>query len=339
MARMAQAKKTLYDILGVPRDALALDVGLAYQKRLEELQRAMPQDPSTLALLHEAHEVLSNPKRRAAYDAALVTASEKAAAKEQAGAPDLVVEPDEEEPRRVPRIPPVGIAMGVVAALILLFFALPSRTPEAPNVPRDHPAEAPKPPPPPPPQPRSAKDILTQARDSVGRLQSFEMSGRAVPIGLALAVEPNAMVTTCHGIPAGAQLVVTVGTENHSATLGVTDEVLDLCRISIAAPPVTPLALAAADARPGDTIYVLGANAAGEIALTEGKVKAMIPDARGPLIEMSMPVAPNGSGGAVFDTYGKLVGIATTAQGHGAGVSLAVPVSWLAQMRTREGTK
>ncbi len=332
---MAQAKKTLYDILGVPRDALALDVGLAYQKRLEELQRAVPQDPSALALLHEAHEVLTNPKRRATYDAALVTASEKAAAKEQAAAPDLVVEPDAEEPRRVPRIPPVGIAMGVIAALILLFFALPSRTPEAPAP--HPPAEAPKPPPPPPPpQPKSAKDILTQARDSVGRLQSFEMSGRAVPIGLALAVEPAAVVTTCHGISAGAQLVVTVGTENHSGTLGVTDEVLDLCRISIAAPPVTPLVLAAADAKPGDTIYALGANAAGDIALTEGKVKRMVPDARGPMMEISMPVAPNGSGGAVFDTFGKLVGIATTAQGHGAGVSLAVPVSWIAQMRSRE---
>ena len=42
------------------------------------------QDPGREALIHEAHEVLSNPKRRAAYDASLVTAQERADAAQQA---------------------------------------------------------------------------------------------------------------------------------------------------------------------------------------------------------------------------------------------------------------
>jgi S1-C subfamily serine protease len=195
-------------------------------------------------------------------------------------------------------------------------------------------AEVP-PPPPPPPQPKSAKDILVQAQKSVGRVQGFEMSGRAVPLGLALAIDDGAMVTTCHGIPAGSQLIVTIGPENRSASLLITDETLDLCRLSVA-PPLVPVALADQAAKEGDKVYVLGANADGEIALTEGKVKRLVPDSRGPMIELSMPVAPNGSGGPVFDAYGKLAGIATTSQSHGAGVSLAIPVSWVAQMRSRE---
>ena len=336
MAGMAGQKRTLYEILGVATDALAIDVGLAYQKRLAELQHLVPQDPSALALLHEAHEVLSDPNRREAYDASLVTAAEKAAAKEQSQAPDLLLE--EDTPRRkVPRIPPVGIAVAIVAALILLFAALPSRTPEAPQPPV---AEAP---PAKPtveaPQPKSAKEILVQAQPSVGRLHSFEMSGRAVPLGLAVAIEPAAMVTTCHGIPAGSQLVVTFGSETRSATLAIADETLDLCRLNIAPPALPPLAIAARDAKAGDAIHALGANAAGELALTEGKVTRLMPDARGPMLEMSMPVAPNGSGGPVFDAYGKLVGIATTAQGHGAGVSLAIPASWLARMKSREAAR
>jgi S1-C subfamily serine protease len=47
-----------------------------------------------------------------------------------------------------------------------------------------------------------------------------------------------------------------------------------------------------------------------------------------------MPVAPNGSGGPVFDAYGKVIGIATTAQGHGA--SVAIPASWIGKMQSRE---
>ncbi len=331
----AMAKKTLYDVLGLPRDAMALDVGLAYQKRLDELQRAPAQDASELALIKNAHEVLSNPKRRAAYDATLVTESEKAAAKEQA-APDIVLEPEADE-SAARRIPPVGIAIGLVVLLIIAIFAW--RTMRAPPPPPKAAEEsaAPAPPPPPPvPQKKSAKDILAQAQASVARLQSFEMlSGRAVPVGLAVALEPTAMVTTCHGIPAGSQLVASFGAETRSATMNVNDELLDLCRIGIAPPAVPTVALAAEDPKAGDAIYVLGANASGELALTEGTVQALMPDARGRMLQLSMPVAPNGSGGAVFDAFGHLVGIATTGHGHGASVSLAIPASWIARMRSR----
>jgi serine protease Do len=336
MAPMAARKQTLYEILGVPPDALPVDIGLAYDKRLAQLKESASQDTNAIALLRQAHEVLSNPKRRAAYDATLVTESEKAAAREKADAPDLVVEPGEEEAPAPRRIPPVGIAFGIVVLLIVGYFALRSPQRSAPPPVAQAPVEAPKPAPPPPPKPKDAKDILAQAQRSVGRLQSFEMSGRAVPLGLAIALEPSTMVTTCHGIPGGAQLAVIVGNETHSASLAVTDETLDLCRLSIAAPPVEALAPADADPKPGDAIYALGANASGELALTEGKVQRLVPDSRGPLLELSMPVAPNGSGGPIFDAFGKVVAIATTAQGHGASVSLAIPVSWLGRMQSRE---
>jgi S1-C subfamily serine protease len=156
-----------------------------------------------------------------------------------------------------------------------------------------------------------------------------------VPLGLALAVDERSMVTTCHGIPAGAQLVVAFGDDVRSATLLVDDETLDLCRLAVD-PPLVPAALAEHEARPGDAIYALGANAKGDLALTEGTVKSLVPDARGPLIELSMPVAPNGSGGPVFDSFGKVVAIATTSRAHGASVSLAVPASWASRMRSRE---
>ncbi len=333
---MASQKKTLYDILGVSRDANSIDIGLAHDQRRAELQRAVPQDPSALALLHEAFEVLNNPQRRAAYDAALVTAAEKAAALDQAKEqePDLVLDAAEDAAVRR-RIPPVGIAAGVAVVLILIYLAL-HRSPAPPPPAPEPVAEAPKPePPPPPPAPKSAKDILTRALASVGRLQGIEMSGRAVPLGLAVEVEPGAMITTCHGIPAGSALVVTVGGENHSATLTMTDEVLDLCRISVAGFDGKPLALAAADPRAGEKIYALGANASGGFALTEGTVKQLLPEARGKLLEISIPVAPGSSGGAIFDAEGNVAAIATTTQGHGAGVSVAMPVSWIAHMRSR----
>src|SRR5512145_2067943 len=93
MAAMPAQKKTLYQILGVAPDATDIDLGLAYERRVTELQQAAPQDPSALALAHEAYEVLRNPERRRAYDASLVTAQERAAAAQQET--DLVLEPDQ----------------------------------------------------------------------------------------------------------------------------------------------------------------------------------------------------------------------------------------------------
>jgi S1-C subfamily serine protease len=335
MAPMA-SKRTLYDILGVPRDATAIDVGLAYERHKSQALNAVPQDTSTLALLHQANEVLSNPKRRAAYDASLAAASEKAAAAARAEAqaeaqPLEVVVEEHAEPER--KLPWIALAAVGVVVLVALVIGLGRR--HAETAPKIEPvAEAPKPLPP-APRPRTSAQILAAALPSVARLQSFEMSGRAVPVGLALAIEPGIMVTTCHGIPAGVQLVATVGAESHSAALAVTDEDLDLCKLSLAGYGGRQLPIAAEEPKVGDTVYALGANATGEYALTEGKVKQIRKAPPGNVIEISIPIAPTASGGAVFDTFGNLLGIGTTPHSYGPGLNVALPASWIIQIRSR----
>ena len=330
------AKKNLYEILGVPRDANALDIGLAFQRRTAELQRAVPPEPNAQSYVHQAREILSDPKRRAAYDATLVTADEKAAASAQPE-PDLVLEgdSDSEEKPRPKYLVPAAIAAAVV--VIAAFLAL-RHEPEAPK-PQEPVAVAPKPAPPPPPKPLGAEQILPAALLSVGRVMSYEMSGRAVPLGMALATEPGTMITTCHGIPGGSQLVVRVGAESNSANLTVNDEMLDLCKLAVAGLNARPIAISPDDPRPGDRIFALGANAKGEFALTEGTVKALRATPQGKVIEISVPIAPGGSGGAVFDAYGRLAGIATTPHGYGASMQVALPAAWINQMRTRNAGK
>ena len=327
------AKKTLYEILGLAPDANDLDIGLAFQHRSLEIQRSSGGDSNALTFITHARDTLIDPKRRAAYDATLVTASEKAEAASQA--PDLIVEPDADEEdeggAKKKLIPLVGI--GVAIALAIFIFAKSGHSPEPPK----EQAEAPVPkaaPPPPPPKAMKGEDILAASMRAVGRVQSFDMSGKATPVGLALAVEPGAMVTTCHGVSAGSQIVVAVGKEQLSATLTIADEVLDLCKLAVSGLTTQPLAIAAEEAKSDDKIYALGANAKGEYALTEGTVKQVRSIPAGKALELSMPIAPSASGGAVFDKYGKLVAIATT--GPGAGGQLAVPASWIAQMRTRQ---
>jgi hypothetical protein len=332
IAAMPTPKKSLYEILGVGRDANTIDIGLAYERRRAELDRRVPPDPSETALVQQAYEVLSNARRRATYDASLVTAAEKAAASEQAT--DLVLEP---EPAPVSRNPIwIGATAGLVVIVAALYFTFRSPSPAAPA--KERAAEPPKPvvqAPPPPPKPLPAAAILAGTASSVGVVLSYEMCGHASPIGIAAAIEPGVFITTCHGIRAGAALVVRIGAESHSANLALIDETLDLCKLSVPDLRGRGVPIAPDEPRAGDTIHVLGANAKGEIALTDGKVKQVraAPNLR--VIEITVPIAPNGSGGAVFDAYGRLVGVATTPHGFGAGLNIVLPASAFATMRQR----
>ena len=325
------AKKSLYEILGVEPDANDLDIGLAFQRRTYELQRIAQPDPNAIALVQQAHEILSNPKRRAAYDASRVTAAERAEAAQQETT-DLVVEPDEDETPARPRWLIPAIVVGVIA-VIGVVIALRPGSPEKAPAPV---VEAPQPvAPPPPPRPLRAEQILPAAVRASGRLLSYDMSGTAVPLGLAVSLEPGTVLTTCHGIAAGSKLVFRQGAETLSAELTEADEVLDLCRFTVPGLKAASLAIAHDEAKAGDTVYALGVNAKGDFALTEGTVKATRMAQNVKVLELSMPVAPAASGGPVIDAFGGVVGIATTPHRYGAGINAAISSAWISQMRSR----
>jgi S1-C subfamily serine protease len=324
------AKKSLYEILGIEPDANDLDIGLAFQRRTYELQRIPGADPNAIALVQQAHEILSNPKRRAAYDASLVTAAEKSAAAQQETT-DLVVEADDEEPGRPKWLIPAIVVVAVVA--IGAFFAMRSGSPE--KAPAPVAEEAPKPAPPPPPQPLTAERILPMAVRATGQLLSYDMSGTAVPVGLAVSLEPGTVITTCHGIAAGSKLVFRQGAETLSAELTEADEVLDLCRFTVPGLKATPLAIAQDEAKAGDRVYALGVNAKGEFALTEGTLKATRMSQNVKVLELPMPVAASASGGPVLDAFGRVVGIQTTPHRYGAGINAAISSAWISQLRSR----
>src|SRR6266545_4961771 len=69
---MYGGKTTLYEILGVARDAKLTDIGRAYNRLRAQMQdEDAPPDPRGAAAIREAYEILSDDGRRAAYDASL----------------------------------------------------------------------------------------------------------------------------------------------------------------------------------------------------------------------------------------------------------------------------
>src|SRR5471032_2208437 len=81
---MAQNKKTLYEVLGVPPNAKVTDIVRAYKRiRADQQKETAAPDPRLLAMAKAAHDTLSDPDRREEYDHSL--AGESFVAKNRKG--------------------------------------------------------------------------------------------------------------------------------------------------------------------------------------------------------------------------------------------------------------
>jgi serine protease Do len=337
MAAKAPGKKrSLYDILGVPRDAMAIDIGMAYKRKLAEFERRADIDPNEAALVREAYHILCQPKEREAYDSSLITREEREEAKTQA-APDFMLDAGDDDPAIAKKKTMLWIGAAALAVLVILLTFAFTRSPpsDRAKLASERPAEDAKPvPPPPPPAPkkRTAAEVLTLAMPTVASVVAYDISGRPQPVGSGVVLAPDGIVTTCHALPPSATIVARIGNEQIPANLVIYDEDLNLCRLSVARLAVTPLAAGPDEPKAGDAVYAVAQHKPGEISVVDGTIKAVSNTPKGRFLELSMPVPPGASGGALFDAYGRLVGVLTSKPG---GMNAAVPANAVAQMRTR----
>jgi hypothetical protein len=242
---MAEKKQTLYEVLGVPRDAKLTDITRAYNRHKSSVTRddAAP-DLKRETTIREAYETLSDEARREAYDQSLV-------------------EPDRRHRSRLRGIG-IGVA-GVALAGGYLVFLRPAPAPVAVV--------------------RTAEQILADASFSIGRLKAIDMSGRATNPGLALVIGENIVVSTCHGVTPTSQVIVDIAQREVPARVFDVDEETGLCRLIAKGVGSRPLEAAQAEAKAGDIVYAAKVDAAGKVALAQGTVKRVVFEPKAKVIE------------------------------------------------------
>lgn len=332
-------KRTLYEILGVERDANAIDIGMAYKARLAALKRSPNADPNEHTLLNEAYHILCMPNERAAYDARLLTAAEKAAAAQSAGSPDLVVEADDDEGEHIWKNKWVLGGAGFLV-LIAIFWAFrssprpPVEMPIAPQVvaaPQVVMAAA--------PVARSGEDLFADLSRSIARITVFDVGGRAVGIGSGVVIGPSTLITNCHVATAGGTLAVRIGAEALTANVEVADEEYDLCRLSVTGLSAPAVKLGSVETlKTGQKVYAIGAPAGLDLTISDGIVSALREVPQGKIIQTTAPISPGSSGGGLFDAYGRLVGIMTFQHRYGQNLNFAIPADWINDMRARNAS-
>lgn len=294
---MYGGKATLYDVLELRRGATEDEILRAYQRLQAEMKKGISTpDPQRVALVHEAYEVLSDTQRRAEYDRSLKQLK-------------FFGVTSEAGPSRKWAI---VAAVAVFAGVGIYFLMAPSG-----------------------PKRTKAEEILAAASFSVGQLQALDVSGRARTLGMAAATGEGIMVTTCHGIPRGAQLVVRFEERTAGASVSLGDAELDVCKLGADGVGSQPLRVSDVPPKAGDKVYALKADASGKLSLAEGSVKQLIASPKGSVIEITIPIGTEASGGPLLDADGRMVGITTAPHGYGEGKSVALPTAWINAARAR----
>ena len=160
-------------------------------------------------------------------------------------------------------------------------------------------------------------------------VESLDAQGSAIRFGSGVVIAPGRVITNRHVIEGGASFRVEHGGEKWPAALAGVSPDHDLAGLSVAglaAPDVT--VRDSSSLAVGERVYAIGAPEGLELTISEGLISGLRDFDKGRVIQTSAAMSPGSSGGGLFDSEGRLVGITTFYLKEGQSLNFAVPAEW-----------
>ena len=356
---MTSRLPSYYELLDILPDAKREEIALGYQRALEALAQEHDADPKRRAALRKALEVLADPIQRMSYDLSVLPRESAARFPDQTsndsnsnGTPSLATRVWESIWGKV------TIALLILIALVFWAKsgkpssvdvgsggALPSSQMQSGSVPSEGSTSTsataksdtkPTSPSTAPSGPRTAEDIFSQVSLSVVRIIVSNASGSPVASGSGVVIGPGSVITNCHVAMRGDTIEVTLAGASYSASVEVANEERDLCLLDVSGMVAPAVSLGSVDSvRVGQRVYAVGAPQGLDLTISDGIVSALRESQGSKIIQTTAPVSPGSSGGGLFDTAGRMVGVVTFQTRAGQNLNFAVPADWVSEMRTR----
>jgi Tfp pilus assembly protein PilF len=184
---------------------------------------------------------------------------------------------------------------------------------------------------------KTPEQIFQQASKSVIVIQAFDQEGNPVNQGGGVVVGREAVVTNCHVLEDAAKLVVSYDKEQFDASMSHADNERDLCQLAVPRLTAPRATLWTGRLRVGQRVYAIGAPEGLELTFTEGLVSSLREFEGSQYIQTSAAISEGSSGGGLFDTEGRLIGITAFFLQDGQNLNFASPASWIAQLAARGG--
>lgn len=184
---------------------------------------------------------------------------------------------------------------------------------------------------------KTPEQVFQQASKSVVTIQAYDREENPVNQGGGVVVGNEAVVTNCHVLEGGTRLTVGYGKETFEARLAHADHERDLCQLAVSRLNAPRAALWTGRLRVGQRVYAIGAPEGLELTFTEGLVSSLREFEGSQYIQTSAAISQGSSGGGLFDTEGRLIGITAFFLQDGQNLNFAAPASWVAELVSRAG--
>lgn len=185
-----------------------------------------------------------------------------------------------------------------------------------------------------------AETVFNAVRESVVTLNTYDERKEVDGSGSGVVTGPERVVSNCHVVQESVAIRVRAGDKEWAATLALMDSARDLCLLDV--PGLTAPAAKIRSYRDvpiGEPIYAVGNPLGFGLAVSAGLVSS-IAQHKGELrLFSSAPISPGSSGGGLFDSQGRLIGITTGFYPGAQNLNLAVPADWIAELSARNVPK
>jgi hypothetical protein len=177
----------------------------------------------------------------------------------------------------------------------------------------------------------TAQEIAQKTFPSVVLLVMEDANGQPLSLGSGFFVRDNIVATNFHVIEDSvggyAKIIGKKKKYNISGTVGI-DRDVDLVLLSIneAKAPFLPLGNSK-DVKIGDEIYAVGNPLGLEGTFSKGIISGIRKDKVQTLMQITAPISPGSSGGAILNIQGQVVGVAVATFKEGQNLNFAIPVN------------
>ncbi|HZR01832.1 MAG TPA: trypsin-like peptidase domain-containing protein [Burkholderiales bacterium] len=170
--------------------------------------------------------------------------------------------------------------------------------------------------------------VFTAVRPSLVQVVGVAGEGR-LQLGSGVALPNGTVVTNCHVTSRARRVQLFFA--NTTASLQSAEVNKDLCALYFPDIKKQPATIRpTADLKIGETVYAVGFNAGGALSYQAGEVAELFEHEGAKVVRTTAAFTHGASGGGLFDSEGRLVGILTFFRvAKGRTDYFAVPVEWL----------
>lgn len=177
---------------------------------------------------------------------------------------------------------------------------------------------------------KTPEEILRDLSPSIVIVDAANQNEKLNAFGSGVVVSLGKVITKCNVIEEAERIDVRQGTRVLPARLSLKDAKQRLCELDVPGLVAPPAAIARdGKPNPGARVYAIGAPQGLELNISEGLILAIREIDDYNIFQSSAPISPGSSGGGLFDSDGRLVGILSFYRKDGQNSNLAYSTDWI----------